>query len=312
VAALARAQDVVDAAHLELGDGLGADHAAVRHDAHAHDAEALTQPIDHRQQGLHVGGVAGPGLRADRSARFIEHHADDDLLQIGAMVLRLAALAQRLAASAMEVERGGVEEYDREVAEQAASVREEPLLDHVLGPPLGARGAALIGELLNEASHGAIEVMQLQARGAVDAIGIEPYLAGPVRSRDHEPVQHGGEHLPLHRKLEVARTDELLDEGAAAGLLPQPAEHHGGADAPCAERVEGSLAQAGDEERRLAQARARAQQRVELARRLQRLDAAERRDHALAGLGAVARVLDDLEIAAIARGLDAEEHAALQ
>ena len=108
IRALAGAEDVFDAAYLELGDGLGADHAAVGDDAHAGNAEAPAQPVDHREQRLHVGGVARPSLRADRPALLVEHHAHHDLLQIRAMVLGFAVLAQRLAAGSVEVERGRV------------------------------------------------------------------------------------------------------------------------------------------------------------------------------------------------------------
>ena len=112
VGALARAQDVVNAALLELDHGLVADHAAIGDDAHPGDAEALAQAVDHREQRLHVGGVAGPRLRADWPALAVEHDADDHLAQVGTVVLGLAVAAERLAAGAVEVERGGVEQYD--------------------------------------------------------------------------------------------------------------------------------------------------------------------------------------------------------
>jgi hypothetical protein len=61
----------------------------------------------------------------------------------------------------------------------------------------------------------------------------------------------------------------------------------------------------------LAQPRARTQQRVELARGFELLDPAEGGERALAGFAALTAVLDDLQVSAIAGGLDAEEHAAL-
>src|SRR5262249_49487641 len=69
-----------------------------------------------------------------------------------------------------------------------------------------------------------------------------------------------------------------------------------------------ALAQARYQHRRLAQPRARAQQHVELARGRKLVGAAERGDHALARLGAVTLVLDNLQVLALARGLEAEEH----
>jgi hypothetical protein len=37
-------------------------------------------------------------------------------------------------------------------------------------------------------------------------------------------VQYGGEDGPLDRKLEPALSEQALDLGTAAGLLPQPLE----------------------------------------------------------------------------------------
>jgi hypothetical protein len=46
-----------------------------------------TQAIDDRNEHGHVGGVAGPHLRADRPALGVDHHAHDHLHQVGAVVL---------------------------------------------------------------------------------------------------------------------------------------------------------------------------------------------------------------------------------
>jgi len=106
------------------------------------------------------------------------------------MVLGLTAAAQCLAARAMEVERGGVEEHHREIAEHIALTLEQSLLDPILGPPQGARGVASIGELLPQPGHRPVEMMQVHILRPVDAIGLHPVLAGAVRARDYEPVQH--------------------------------------------------------------------------------------------------------------------------
>ena len=103
IAALARAQDVLDAARVQFGEGAGADHAAIGDDADAADGEALAQPVDHRQQRLDVGSVARPGFRTQGPAVAVDHHANHHLLQVGAMILRLAARPQRLAAIAVEM-----------------------------------------------------------------------------------------------------------------------------------------------------------------------------------------------------------------
>ncbi len=41
---------------------------AIGNHADAMDGKALTQAMNHRQQGVDIGGVARPGLGADRSA----------------------------------------------------------------------------------------------------------------------------------------------------------------------------------------------------------------------------------------------------
>src|SRR6478672_5761506 len=106
VTAFTRPEDVVDAAPFELSDRLGADHAPIGDHAHPPDAEAFAQARDDRQQGFHIGGVARPGLGADRPSLGIDHHADDHLLELGPMVLRLAMPTEALAASAAEHQRG--------------------------------------------------------------------------------------------------------------------------------------------------------------------------------------------------------------
>src|SRR5208283_4298088 len=81
-AALAGAEDVVDAARLEFGHRFSTDHAAIGDHAHAADTEAIAQPADDRQQGFDVSGVARPGLRADWPAGLVEHNADHHLMQV--------------------------------------------------------------------------------------------------------------------------------------------------------------------------------------------------------------------------------------
>src|SRR6202022_1783194 len=61
--ALARAEDVLQLALLEPGDGCGRDHAAVCDDASPADGKAPPQAIDDRQERRTVGGIA-PHTRA--------------------------------------------------------------------------------------------------------------------------------------------------------------------------------------------------------------------------------------------------------
>src|SRR5271157_2899191 len=79
---------------------LGADHAAVGDDADAADAKTRAQPVDDRHKGGHVGGIAGPQLAAQRPAVLIHDQPDDHLMEIRAVVFRVAATTKLLAALA--------------------------------------------------------------------------------------------------------------------------------------------------------------------------------------------------------------------
>src|SRR5271169_5788667 len=73
--ALARAEDVLQLAFLEPGDGCGRDHAAVGDDADSADGKAPLQAIDDRQERRHVGGIARPHLGANRPAVAVDDEA---------------------------------------------------------------------------------------------------------------------------------------------------------------------------------------------------------------------------------------------
>jgi len=59
VGAFARTKNIFDAARFQFGHGLGRYHPAIGAHAHAVYVETLAQTIDHRQQRLHIGCVAG-------------------------------------------------------------------------------------------------------------------------------------------------------------------------------------------------------------------------------------------------------------
>ena len=75
---------------LQLGHGLGTDHAAVGDHAHARNVEASAQPVDHGDQRRHVGGVAGPHLRAHWPPGAVDQDGKDHLPQIRTMILAIA------------------------------------------------------------------------------------------------------------------------------------------------------------------------------------------------------------------------------
>jgi hypothetical protein len=226
------------------------------------------------------------------------------------MVFRFAMPTKALATGAVEHQRGGVEQHNGEIAEQTASAFEQRLLEQVFDATRCTRCPALIGQFFAEPGHRPIELVQLQAFGAIDVIGIQPLLAGTVGPGDHQPMQDAGKHRPLDRKAKAASFGELLNHRATASLFPQTTEDHRCTDAHCRAGLERSCLQAGDQQGGLAEPRAGAQQHIELAIGLQFLDASEGGEHALDGAGAVARVFDDLQIAALTGWFDAEEHAA--
>src|SRR5271168_3191598 len=164
-AALAHAEDVFELAFLQGSNGRGADHTAVGDNADAADAKTRAQPVDHRQQGGHVGGVAGPQLGAQRPAVLIHDQPDDHLIEIGPVVLRVAATTKLLAALSLKGQAGkgqagGVHKDDAELGKQIAPAGEQLLFHDVLAAarrPLA--GAGLIGERLTEPGHGAVQMM---------------------------------------------------------------------------------------------------------------------------------------------------------
>src|ERR1700732_1378963 len=131
-AALAHAEDVFELAFLQRGNALGADHAAVGDDADAADAKTSAQPVDDRQQGGDIGGGGGPQLAAQRLAVLIHDQPDDHLMEIRAVVFRMAATTKLLAAPSLEGQAGGVHEDDAEFGEQVAPTAKQPLFHEVL------------------------------------------------------------------------------------------------------------------------------------------------------------------------------------
>ena len=128
---LARAKDIIKLALSQPLNGLSRDHAAIGDHANAADSEALAETVNHRQQRLHIGGIARPHLYADGAPLAIHDEPQDHLLQIWPEILRVAVLAQRFAALAVEGQAGGVHEHGGEIAEQSASFIEQLLLNDV-------------------------------------------------------------------------------------------------------------------------------------------------------------------------------------
>ena len=85
-----------------------------------------------------------------------------------------------------------------------------------------------------------------------------PAVRRAVRAARKQAVQDGEEHGALQRKIMVARTGEILDDGATAGLLPQPFEHLRRPDPPRRVRSNVTRRDGLDENRLVGEAGARA------------------------------------------------------
>ena len=159
-AAPAHAEDILELAFLQRGNGGGADHAAVGDNADAADAKPRAQPVDNRQQRGHVSGIAGPQLGAQRPSVLVHDQPNNHLMEIRAVVFRVAAPAELLAALALEGQAGGIHEDDAELGKQVAPAGEQLFLHKILAA--GRRqlaGSGLIRQRLAEPRHGAVEVL---------------------------------------------------------------------------------------------------------------------------------------------------------
>ena len=123
-------------------------------------------------------------------------------------------------------------------------------------------------------------------------------------------MQDGEEDRPLDVELEAASGQELLDDVAAAGLLPEPLEDQGGSDAPCGDGGDLPLGVCREQQHGLSQASARDQQGVELSRLLELVESSDCGDDPLPWSPVLPAVLDDLEVGTCAGRLGSEEHGA--
>ena len=163
------------------------------------------------------------------------------------------------------------------------------------------------------ARHGAVELVQGEAvrAHAGDGVVAQPLLAGAVRARGHEPVQHGREHGALDGELELPPREQALDDGLGPGLLPQAAEQQRGADARAGEPVRVAGRELGQDHGALGVASDGTGQALQLARGDHGLLAAQVLDDALLGAAVLAHALDEVEVAVAVDALLADEHAGL-
>lgn len=90
-----------------------------------------SQPVDDRDQRLHIGDVAGPQFATLRPAFGVEDRANDHLFAVRAMILAVPVLSQVGSALALEVDRRRIEEDQFQVTEQVAASVEQGFLKSV-------------------------------------------------------------------------------------------------------------------------------------------------------------------------------------
>jgi hypothetical protein len=139
-------------------------------------------------------------------------------------------------------------------------------------------------------------VVEWEAVAALDPGVGPPLVGGPVAAGGEEAMEDGEEDRPLDVEPEAASVAELLDDVAAAGLLPEPLEDQGGAAAPGGDGGEMAFGVGREEEDGLGESCARDPQGVELSGLLEWVESPERGDDPLLGSSVLPAVLDDLEL----------------
>src|SRR5215468_1542196 len=220
-AAFTHANDVVDIAGLQFGQVGLTDHAAISDDADARDHETVLQALDDRQQRDHIGGVARPQLGTDRPTTRVDHHRQDHLFQVGAVILGMAVLAKALTDFTLEAQRGGIEKDKAQLAEQVVAQGEQLLLDEILGSARTNAASALVGQFVAKPAHRPVELVQIEAGDPVDDQAVPPLLRCAVRAGIEQAMQDSQKHSTFEIELELAFGGQRADHLFATGLPPQ-------------------------------------------------------------------------------------------
>jgi hypothetical protein len=268
------------------------------------------QPVHDGNQTLHVGRVARPEFAADRIAVAVQHHAHHHLLQVGAMILRVAALAEGRAAFAFEVDRGGVEEHDVQVGEQVAAPREQSLLNDVLVGAGSERGGPVLlvfRKFLSQPGHGPVELVQVQTADTFDGIVVLPFLGGTVATGREEAMEHGEEDGPLDGEFEASVREQGGQDFVYRVGLPKPLEDEGRSDSGTVSDDAVAMRMGAEDGEFLREPAQGLNQRVQLAVGQEFVKATETVQDALLHLAVDPHVIDDEEIGSGTVGLGANE-----
>jgi len=161
------------------------------------------------------------------------------------------------------------------------------------------------------ARHRPVEVVEVESFAAGNAIRLAPTIGREIRAATHQPVQDGEEHGTFECEAIPAAARQAGDDALTAGVCPEPFKQQCRADTVDSDGW-GVASPGSVEHHRLPhEARAGAQQPIELPAGLEFIQSAKRCDHALTHLLAGAVALDDLQVDAPLRLLAAEVHTRL-
>lgn len=219
---------------IQSSEGLTADHPPVGHQAEAGHLETLLDPLSHREQGLHIRGIARPHLATNGSAVAIKDRSHHHLVEIRSVILAKPPLPEALSTLAFEVEGGRIEEDKIEPREKVPLPPEQPLLDQILGAPGGKRcGILLIFGLFSEESHGPVKMVQRQSARLPNEVVASPFVAEPIGAADHEPVKHCEKHGSFHIEAEQPVRKKLPEHLSDPELRPKTLKDQSGTDLLC-------------------------------------------------------------------------------
>jgi len=83
--------------------------------------------------------------------------------------------------------------------------------------------------------------VQRKALRTWDLVVLHPALAGAIRARDHDPVQHGDEDRALDVELEAAAGETVVEHIGDTDALPQAPERQRRADAATGDGAGGDV-----------------------------------------------------------------------
>lgn len=208
------ARDVVPAAVREVGEVVVGGEPPVDDGDDAPETPVAQVVADPRQQ-LLVRGVAGEAPDPDRDPLSRHRQADDDLGEVGTMVLRVAedpeALSRPVLLVELEVGGGGVEEQQVDLEVEEVCHREEDGLLH-LGLAIGR----------DEEVHRPVGLVLVHRGkpGDRDVLG-RPGGGGELRGRIDRPVGDEREQHPLHVDAEAPSPKQAPESGVDPERVPQ-------------------------------------------------------------------------------------------